>query len=97
MSACLGRKESSTRAYAVQSTPPQMELSALRRGTGSAPLDSKAATFPTELTPLSVRLASMRPISSGEDPVTLCTEDSRAPSTVGRPGWIWDPLNPSPR
>lgn len=74
-----------------------MEFNALRRGTGSAPPDSNAATLPTELTPLSVRLASMRPISSGEDPVTRCMEDSRVPSTVGRPGWIWDPLKPSPR
>lgn len=74
-----------------------MEFRAFRRGTGSAPPDSKAATFPVAFTPLSVRLAILRSISSGESPVTLSMDASRVPSTVTRPGCICEPENPSPR
>src|SRR3989441_6495510 len=94
--ACRGWNPGGTSEYAHAQTPRARSLKA---PTTASPRreESKAITFPTALTPRSVRLALRKNDAFGSRRILPARNAARhSPSTVRRSGWRWWPKNARP-
>src|SRR5438309_8832896 len=94
--ACLGWNVGGTSEHAHAQTPCAWLLNTPTTASGRR-AESNAITFPTALTPRSVRLALRKNDSSGSRTTLPARNAARhSPSTVRRSGWRWWPKNAPP-
>src|SRR5881628_1240135 len=94
--ACLGWNVGGTSEHAHAQTPCAWLLNTPTTASGRR-AESNAITFPTAITPRSVRLALRKNDSCGSRTTLPARNAARhSPSTVRRSGWRWWPKNAPP-